>query len=87
MTYLAQLVIMFKQHEHSLDGLEALIHLAILLVGVQNVWRHDRGQVVRIHLAACIFIDLREAGDPGQEQEEHLERVAMCLGQQTARKV
>lgn len=74
---LENLVLVLEQLVHRTDGEEALVARRILRPGVEDVGGDDGRQILQVHLAAGFLVDVREGGDPFEEDEEDLDAVPM----------
>ena len=62
----------FLSLHQGLDGSnrdKAVVPHGVLTLGIQYAWAYDSGQIGDIHLAAGFFVDVREGGNPFQEDE------------------
>ena len=75
---------MLEKLGNGADGEERLVLGRVLALGVEDVGTDDGGQIGQIHLAARLLVDVGEGGDPLEEDEDDLHRVAVRFGQQAA---
>ena len=87
MTYHAEVVLVFQETHDGFNSKETLILSGVLRFRVENVGGDHSRQVVKIHLASCLLIHMRERRNPPQEQTDRLHTVAVGLWQQTASQV
>lgn len=59
-TYLAHGVVVRNESVYCFNGLETLIYSAVLSIGVEDIGRHDSGEIVNVHLASRFLIHMRE---------------------------
>lgn len=85
--YLTHGVIERDERVDRLNGQETFIHCAIFRIRIENVWGHDCGEVMNVHLAARFFINVRKRRGPVQERKQDLHRIAVSFGKKTAGEV
>lgn len=73
---------MYRPH-----GTEALVLVRVLALGVEDVGTDDGCEVVEVHLGSRLLVDVGEGGDPLEEDEECLHRVAVGFGEEAAYQV
>jgi len=78
---------MLEELGNGADGEEGLVLGRVLALGVEDVRADDGRQIGQIHLAARLLVDVGERGDPFEEDEDDLHRVAVRFGQQAADEV
>lgn len=88
MTYLTHAFVALNQTVHGLNGQECLVHAVfgpilprfIFVWRVKNIRRNNCSQVVDIHLAAGLFIDVTERAHPVQKREQDFQSITMRFG-------
>lgn len=79
-----KVVLIFEQFVHGTDSRETLFAERLLAFRIQDVRRDDGRQVLQVHLAARLFVDVREGRDPLEKHEQRFHRIAMSFRQQAA---
>lgn len=72
-----KLVLHLEKRGDGLDGDKALVPERVAALGVEDARREDRREVGKVHLGACFLVDVRERGNPLEEDEENLHRVSV----------
>lgn len=86
-TYLAHTLVALNQTMHRLDRQKAIVHRYVLLTPMDHVRRDDGRQIVDVHLASALLVDVAERRDPVHEREQHLHGIPVLFGQQAARQM
>lgn len=72
---------------NSMHSREAFILGRVFALGVEDIGTNDGREILEIHLAPRLFVDVREGRHPLKEDEDDLHRVAVVLWHETANQV
>ena len=78
-TYLAHALVALDETMHGFDRQEAIVNRYILLSAMDDIRRNDSSEIVNVHLAATLLIDMAERRHPVQESEQHFHGISVWL--------
>jgi hypothetical protein len=78
---LAKVLRIFDEAFDHFDGGERVVYngRSILSLGIQDIWRDDGGDIVKIHFTSRLLVDMRECSDPKEEFKDDLHAISITF--------